>query len=147
MDVNYTKQLKEASNCPPYQFFKVCIPLWNEPIGLIKKGHLKNIANVYIYIYMQCSSELMNWWTEVVGIPDGNWMIKVIHSCYSIQVKIMSTLCQIQGSYSYPIVSARDRSLNIKHGVWWFGGGTNNSRLLAKGYGDHYCWLWISRHN
>ena len=33
--------IKEASNCPPCQFFTICIPLWNEPIGLLKKGHLK----------------------------------------------------------------------------------------------------------
>ncbi len=27
--------------CHPYQFLKICIPLCNDPIGLIQKGHLK----------------------------------------------------------------------------------------------------------
>ncbi len=33
----------DASNCYPYQFLEICIPLCNDPIGLIQVGHLKDI--------------------------------------------------------------------------------------------------------
>ena len=32
---------RDVSNCHPYQFLEICIPLCNDPIGLIQKGHLK----------------------------------------------------------------------------------------------------------
>ncbi len=35
---------RDVSNCHSYQFLEICIPLCNDPIGLIQKGHLKNIA-------------------------------------------------------------------------------------------------------
>ncbi len=34
-------EYRDASNCYPYQFLEICIPLCNDPIGLIQKGHLK----------------------------------------------------------------------------------------------------------
>ena len=33
----------DPSNCHPYQFLEICIPLYNGPIGLIQKGHIKDI--------------------------------------------------------------------------------------------------------
>ncbi len=32
---------RDGSNCHPYQSLEICIPLCNNPIGLIQKGHLK----------------------------------------------------------------------------------------------------------
>ena len=31
---------RDGSNCHPYQFLEICIPLCNDPIRLIQKGHL-----------------------------------------------------------------------------------------------------------
>ncbi len=31
---------RDVSNCHPYQFLEICIPLCNDLIGLIQKGHL-----------------------------------------------------------------------------------------------------------
>ena len=32
---------RDGPNCHPYHFLEICIPLCNNPIGLIQKGHLK----------------------------------------------------------------------------------------------------------
>ncbi len=40
---------REASNCHVYQFFKICLPLWNKPIGLTKKA----ILNVSLVIFQE----------------------------------------------------------------------------------------------
>ncbi len=32
----------DVSNCYPYQFLEICIPLCNDPIRIIQKGHLKD---------------------------------------------------------------------------------------------------------
>ncbi len=36
-------EYRNASNCYPYQFFEICIPLCNDHIGPIQKGHLNNL--------------------------------------------------------------------------------------------------------
>ena len=41
MVVIHVPESMEGSNCHPYQFLEICIPLCNDPIGLIQKGHLK----------------------------------------------------------------------------------------------------------
>ena len=33
---------RDSSDCHPYQFLEICIPLCNDPIGLIQKGCLNN---------------------------------------------------------------------------------------------------------
>ncbi len=33
-------EYRGVSYCHPYQFLEICIPLCNDPIGLIQKGHL-----------------------------------------------------------------------------------------------------------
>ena len=37
--------IRDASNCYAYQFLEICIPLCNDPIGLIQKGHLKAMVS------------------------------------------------------------------------------------------------------
>ena len=34
-------EYRDASNCYPYQILEIFIPLCDDPIGLIQKGHLK----------------------------------------------------------------------------------------------------------
>ncbi len=34
---------RDASNCYPYHFLEICIPLCNDPVRLIQKGHLNFI--------------------------------------------------------------------------------------------------------
>ncbi len=43
-------------------FFKVCIPLWNEPIGLIKKGHLNEYMSKWLHhVHVkECDALLIN---------------------------------------------------------------------------------------
>ncbi len=64
--------------CPPYQFFKICIPLWNEPIGLIKKGHLNiklsivylvSIMDTYIHSHHMRRLDLLNKLINLGTIP------------------------------------------------------------------------------
>ncbi len=35
---------RDVPKCHPYQFLQICIPQCNDPIGLIRKGHLKYSA-------------------------------------------------------------------------------------------------------
>ena len=40
MVIIHVPEYRDASNCYAYQFLEICIPLCNDPIGLIQKGHL-----------------------------------------------------------------------------------------------------------
>ena len=42
---------RDVSNCHPYQFLEICIPLCNNPIGLIQKGHLKHVKGEHSTVY------------------------------------------------------------------------------------------------
>ncbi len=44
-----------VSNCSPHQFWEICIPLCNDPIGLIQKGHLKCSTFRVLQIYLHSS--------------------------------------------------------------------------------------------
>ncbi len=40
-------EYRDASNCYPYQFLEICIPLCNEPIGFSPKPHLKTFITSF----------------------------------------------------------------------------------------------------